>query len=281
MTKSNNQSRLFKPICKPDTENTPTSTTLQAEGTPAPSPATEPPAAVSDDAVLSSNPVDPIVASALNILDEIASKIESQKAQIAESFIEIGRLLIEAKSHTDKGYGKWLPWLKKVGIHPRTAQVYMKVAQEFPNANSISHLGVAKAHALLALPEGERESFLNEKHLVRGVPKEVSEMSVNALKDAIKYRKVPASDVPQENESESAVEDKTEAKVDAGNAACLEGGAMFDAQLESAQKALDYVYNYLFDHHDGLNLQKECVDALRSIQGAVNDCIKLIEPTKP
>lgn len=289
MTESNDRLQLpkLKPILNSDTKNTPTPTTLQAEDTPSQSPATEPatqppatdsPVDISDEAMSSGSPADSL---ALNRLEEIASVIDAKKVQIVQNFFEIGHLLIEAKGHTDKGYGKWLPWLKQVGIHPRAAQMYMKIAQEFPNANSISHLGVAKAHALLALPEEERESFLSEEHLVRGIPKKVSEMSVNALKDAIKYRKVPTPDVPQEKESESAAEDKTEAKVDEGNAACPEDGATFDAQLESAQKALDYVYNYLFDHHDGLNLQKECVDALHSIHCTVNDCIKLIGPTKP
>ncbi len=259
----------FKPICNPTTEHPPEETppivTRQAQTIPAPSSATEQPVDERGEII---TPVDTVETFALDRLDEIASAIVSKKEQIAQNFVEIGYLLNEAKNQTDKGYGKWLPWLKQIGIHPRTAQIYMEIARAFPNTNSISRLGVAKAHALLALPEEERESFLNELHSVGDSSKNVSEMSVNAIKKAIKCRQ------KDNNETDAAKNEEEE------EAMLPESTVKLDDQIKSAQKALASVHDYLFDQKNGPSLQEESIKALHSIRDAVNDCITLVESGK-
>jgi hypothetical protein len=63
---------------------------------------------------------------------------------------EAGKKLIEAKELL--GHGKWLPWLKDVGINPRTAQRYMQLAQ-IPDAKyvTVSHLTLTEALCEAAL----------------------------------------------------------------------------------------------------------------------------------
>jgi N6-adenosine-specific RNA methylase IME4 len=68
---------------------------------------------------------------------------ERVRASIRKTFasaLETGTLLIEAKDALPRG--QWLPMLKKVGLHPRKAQMIMRVATDarFANASPDSHL---------------------------------------------------------------------------------------------------------------------------------------------
>jgi hypothetical protein len=62
--------------------------------------------------------------------------------------IEAGQKLIEAKAMLD--HGEWLPWLRKLGISPRTAQGHMALARN-PNARRVAHLPVRVALEQLRL----------------------------------------------------------------------------------------------------------------------------------
>ena len=110
-------------------------------------------------------------------VEMITTEILQHKRQVFHSFIQIGLLLDEARGRLKKE-GQWLYWLKNsVDISPRMAQRYIQVAQAFPDATAMSHLGMTKALALLALPEAQRENFINELHEVNGKQKTVSNMS--------------------------------------------------------------------------------------------------------
>ncbi len=70
---------------------------------------------------------------------EIATEILHQKEVVVCSFIQIGRLLDEAKGHLKKE-GQWLKWLEtSVDISVRMAQRYIQLAKAFPDGD----IGVA------------------------------------------------------------------------------------------------------------------------------------------
>ena len=133
---------------------------------------------------------------------EITTEILQHKNQVVCSFIRIGQLLNEAKGCLKKD-GKWLKWLEtKVDISVRIAQRYIQLYEAFPDATSISHLGVTKALALLALPEAKREAFLNEPHEINGELKQIGDMSVREIQTAIREQTKPP-EKPAEDTTES------------------------------------------------------------------------------
>lgn len=124
-------------------------------------------------------------------VEEITKEILQQKDQIVCSFIQIGKLLDEAKGRLKKD-GQWLKWLDtSVDISVRTAQRCIQLARAFPDATSVTHLGMTKALALLALPEGQREAFIAAPHEVNGSQKQINDMSVRELKSVIRQQTPP------------------------------------------------------------------------------------------
>jgi len=117
-------------------------------------------------------------------LNGLIDKILFHKQQSEQSFIEMGKLLNEAK--TLIGRGNWLRWLSdNIEISPVTAQRYMRLAKMFSNTSPVTHLGYTKAAMLLALREDEIGDFVDEPHEVNGVLKEVCDMSKRELADVI------------------------------------------------------------------------------------------------
>lgn len=142
-----------------------------------------------------------VLSSVEHRVEDITAEILQQKRQVAYSFIQIGKLLDEAKGHLKKK-GKWTKWLEtEVDISVRMAQRYIQLYEAFPDATSVSHLGMTKALSLLALPEAQRETFLNELHEVNGKRKSVGDMSVREIRAAIREQTTPL---------EKPVEDATE-----------------------------------------------------------------------
>lgn len=112
-------------------------------------------------------------------IETITSEILELKKQTGEALLGIGQRLIEAKETLP--HGEWLPWLtKRVEFSERTAQYYMQLAREWTNPQSIADLGATKAFKLLAIPEEEREAFIQEHNVV--------DMSARELAQAIKER---------------------------------------------------------------------------------------------
>lgn len=118
----------------------------------------------------------------------IEAEINFYKQQTATGIIEIGKRLIEAKQQLQHGeWGKWLE--EKVDFSQRTANQFMRVADEFSNSQSISNLGTRKLFLLLDVPTEERQQFIEDKHSVNGKEKSVDEMTTRELQEAIKARK--------------------------------------------------------------------------------------------
>ena len=110
--------------------------------------------------------------------------------QLLSNLIEIGRLLVEAKSMVPHGeWGKYLE--ERVDYSQATANNYMKLYQEygdkqeslfgsFANSQTFGNLTYTKALALVALPAEERQEFAEANN--------VTEMSTRQLEQAIRER---------------------------------------------------------------------------------------------
>lgn len=161
-------------------------------------------------------------------LEVIEGEIHIFKAQASASMLEIGRRLIEAKEQLPRG--QWQKWLaEKVEFTERTAQRFMRIAEAYKDADTVSVLGTRKALALLAFEEVEREEFLAEKHEVNGEEKTVQEMTSAELDEAIRRRK------EAEEELAIAKQEKLDAEVRAESFAREAEKARADADI--AQKS--------------------------------------------
>jgi len=103
--------------------------------------------------------------------------------------IEVGKRLLQAKKEVP--HGEWIPWLKnEVNYTERTAQKFMRIADEYGNTNAPSYLGSEKLWKLLDVPTDEREAFIVKPHeLPSGETKTVIEMTTRELQQAIKAQK--------------------------------------------------------------------------------------------
>lgn len=112
-------------------------------------------------------------------IDNLTAEILILKQQTAQNIIEIGKRLITVKESLPHGeFGKYLA--EKVDFTDRTAQKFIKVAEEFANTNTYSDLPVSKLYALLDLPPEEREDFIKSNP--------VDEMSTRELQKVIKEK---------------------------------------------------------------------------------------------
>lgn len=120
-------------------------------------------------------------------LQVIETEIKFYKRQTAEGIIEIGNRLIEAKAQLK--HGEWKEWLiNKVDFTERTAQRFMKVAEETSKTTTLSDLPISKVYALLDVPAEERDEFIESSHVVDGEEKTVDDMSTRELSKVIKER---------------------------------------------------------------------------------------------
>ena len=112
-------------------------------------------------------------------IEVITGEILDLKQKGGQVILDIGRCLIEAKSLLN--HGEWLPWLnEQVEFSERTAQKFMRLAREWSNPSTLADLGASKALMLLALPESERDSFVQDHNVI--------DMSARQLEQAIKER---------------------------------------------------------------------------------------------
>ena len=126
--------------------------------------------------------------------DQIAAEINLIKRQtyeyVLKSSVEIGERLTAAKELVP--YGAWSDWLKeKVDYSQSTANNFMRIYKEFSDdqislagktkSETFGRLTYSQAVALFALPEPQREEFV-ETH-------DVSGMATRELKEAIEAAK--------------------------------------------------------------------------------------------
>lgn len=116
------------------------------------------------------------------ITDEIISLKAQANNMMLMYAIEVGRRLVEAKAMLQ--HGEWGAWLEeKVEFSHSSANKLMRVYEEYgknPNSELITNLSYTKALKLLALPENDREEFVQEN--------EVEDMTVKELERAIRER---------------------------------------------------------------------------------------------
>lgn len=157
-------------------------------------------------------------------IETITDEILDAKRTGGEAILTIGRCLIEAKDMLP--HGEWLPWLnEQVELSERTAQKFMKLAREWSNPNTLADLGASKALMLLALPEGEREQFVEDHNVI--------DMSARQLEQAIRERDEARRTAAQAQADASAAE-QARAKMEADMAVV---NASLAAAREEKQKA--------------------------------------------
>lgn len=117
-------------------------------------------------------------------LEKIEQEIITLKNQTAENIILMGQKFIEAKKLVPHGgWGRWLE--DKVGFSQRTANQFMRIAQEYgSNSQAISNLEATKIYLLMELPVEERENFVNQNDLqnmsTRDMKKKLKEYKRNS-----------------------------------------------------------------------------------------------------
>ena len=112
-------------------------------------------------------------------IEAITGEILDAQRKGGEAILTIGRCLNEAKDMLS--HGEWLPWLaEKVGYSEKTAQNFMRLAREFSNPQALADLGATKALKLLALPQEEREKFVEDHNVI--------DMTTRQLEQAIRER---------------------------------------------------------------------------------------------
>jgi len=111
------------------------------------------------------------------------------RAAIHKSFagtMETGRLLREAKDAVD--HGEWLPLLRGVGLHPRTAPMWMRIAvnPRFANASRDSLLPAypGALDAISRLPEDVYQRLLAEGVINPTVSKAAIKEQLDRLQQA-------------------------------------------------------------------------------------------------
>jgi len=94
-----------------------------------------------------------------NRLPVLAGEVQAAHRQVTEAAgaaviaaRTAGAALIEAKGRLP--HGAWLPWLREIGVKPRTAQAYMQLAAlDGPNAQRVAHLTLRRALRSVAKAE--------------------------------------------------------------------------------------------------------------------------------
>lgn len=157
-------------------------------------------------------------------IETITDEILDAQRRGGEAILTIGRCLIEAKEMLP--HGEWLPWLnEKVAYSERTAQNFMAVARRYSNPQTLADLGMAKALALLALPDSERDEFVQDHNVI--------DMSARQLKQALKERD-EARKAAEAAKADASAAEQARAKMEADMAVV---NASLAAAREEKQKA--------------------------------------------
>ena len=171
------------------------------------------------------------------ITTEIVTITHQARCTMVSAAIEVGRRLIEAKAMVP--YGEWGKYLEeKVDFSRSQANAMMRLCQEYGDGQesifggdrtAIEKLSVTSAIRLLSLPEGERETFMEEH--------QVEDMSTRELEDAIREKKAAIAEAEAAKaERDTATEKLREAESEAEKAA-KDLGAAKDVQAALRKQA--------------------------------------------
>lgn len=194
-------------------------------------------------------------------IEVITGEILDAKRAGGEAILTIGRCLTEAKDMLR--HGEWLPWLnEQVELSERTAQKFMKLAREWSNPNTLADLGASKALMLLALPEGERDAFLEDHNVI--------DMSARQLEQAIKERdeaRVAAEQAAADQHAAEQARDKMAEDMRLANAsldAAREERKRADDHVKQLQNTLDEVLKDRANTYKKVEALTEELDELKS-----------------
>ena len=152
------------------------------------------------------------------ITAEILVLTQQAQASALASACQIGKRLMEAKALVD--HGEWGDYLKnEVSYSQSAANNFMRLYRELgenPNSQALGNLSPTQALSLIALPEGEREEFVQNN--------DVSSMSTRELDKAVKEKKAAlemlavaqesANDLKQQLEDQRAENEKLHKSLD-------------------------------------------------------------------
>lgn len=135
------------------------------------------------------------------ITAEIITITRQTQTMILQSAIEVGRRLCEAKEQVP--HGEWGDYLKnRVDFSPSSANNFMRIFKEYGDdqidlfgaskSQTFGNLSYSKAVALFAVPEEEREEFMQQN--------DVENISVAELKRLIAERDAELTDARREKQ---------------------------------------------------------------------------------
>ena len=174
------------------------------------------------------------------IAAEICQIKDQTRKLVLNNSIEIGKRLCEAKEMVP--HGEWGTWLERnVDYKQSTANKLMKIYEQYGAAQgelwgasakseTFTNLTYSKALALLAVPEEEREEFVEKN--------DVENMSTRELQEAIKAR------------------DEAEEKLQKEKAAADERVRAAQRQAESVMEELDKLKDEVKNSKDKKELEK-------------------------
>lgn len=143
-------------------------------------------------------------------LDQRADKIRRLQADVQRGMIEIGLELIAAKAEI--GHGKWTAWLEtEFDWTDRTARYFMAVAERFGNRNTYSDLKPSTLKAMLTLPEGDEQAFIDAQ---AEAGKPVAEQSAREIQRNVKEWNEQRKPKNPPVKEQTHVEEPTAAQVD-------------------------------------------------------------------
>lgn len=134
-----------------------------------------------------------IMTSAQNVVlsgrsvDEITADIRVNYRNAKASIVAIGRDLAEVKQMLN--HGEWLPYLQGLNISVSSAENYMRYAAEVPGNDQLAALPYSAAIALIALPEDEREQFMQDNDIEDKSAAEIKRLIAATKQEAEKRKK--------------------------------------------------------------------------------------------
>lgn len=193
------------------------------------------------------------------ITDEIISLKAQANNMMLMYAIEVGRRLVEAKAMLQ--HGEWGAWLKdKVEFSKSTANNLMNIYEEYGNSNfqALGNLNYTKAVMLLAVPEEEREEFVQEN--------KVDEMTSRELEKVIRERDEALKKVQANADLEARIKElkKTLAEAEERAREADKKAQTMAGKAMSAERKLEEKLNEIEVMKENPNIPQDLIDNLKT-----------------